>query len=122
MGKIQSVLVVDDDPAALESLHAILVSIGIESICAVHTAEDALAALAHEAFSLIISDYRLEGMSGLEFVERLRRHGNNTPVLLLSGAPEKSSVLRAGYHPNVDFYPKPFHLGEFMAAVDKLAA
>ena len=74
------------------------------------------------AFSLVVSDYRLEGMDGVELLAELRRRGDKTPVLLLSGAPDRAGVLRAGEFEKVDFHPKPFQLRDFMGAVNKLAA
>ena len=122
MRKIHSALIIDDDPNVLEAVGIVLGSMGIENIRPAKSAEIALQILDREEFSLIVSDYRLEGMSGIELLERLRGNGNQTPVLLLSGAPDQAGVIRAGQHAGVDFHPKPFLLKEFMGAVDRLAA
>lgn len=122
MHKIQSALVVDDDAGFREIAEVILHSLGVEKVEPVRSAEEALKILNDRAFSLIVSDYRLEGMSGVDFLEELRGRGDQTPVLLVSGAPDKAGVIRAGRHPKVDFRPKPFHVRDFMGAVNRLAA
>lgn len=122
MRKIASTLVVDDDPGFREIAEMILHVLGVENVEAACSAEEALKILDSRAFSLIVSDYRLEGMSGVDFLEELRGRGDQTPVLLVSGAPDKAGVIRAGRHPKVDFHPKPFHMRDFIGAVDRLAA
>jgi DNA-binding NtrC family response regulator len=119
---IDSVLVIDDDPVVLETLAVLLNCIGVEHVLSANSAEDAWRILSEKDFSLIVSDYRLEGMNGVELLEQLREGGNQTPVLLLSGAPDRAGVCRLGHHEKVEFYPKPFDLRDFVGAVDKLAA
>lgn len=122
MRKIASALVVDDDPGFREIAEMILHSLGVENVEAARSAEQALEILDLRGFSLIVSDYRLEGMSGVDFLEELRGRGDQTPVLLVSGAPDKAGVIRAGRHPKVDFHAKPFQMRDFIGAVDRLAA
>jgi FixJ family two-component response regulator len=73
-------------------------------------------------FSMILADYRLEGMDGVQFVEQLRATGDETPVIMLSGAPDKNGVIRATSHTKVDFFAKPFRVADLMGAMDRLAA
>ena len=49
------------------------------------SAEDALAALSHESFDLVISDIDMGGMSGLELVPRVHSLSPDTVVLMISG-------------------------------------
>jgi DNA-binding NtrC family response regulator len=121
MRAIDSVLVIDDSPAALELLGQLLSALGVNHVRQTGSAEEALEILKSRAFSLILSDYRLEGMDGVEFLERLRAQGNETPVLIMSGAPDKSGVIRATHQPKVDFFPKPFQMSDLMRAMEHLA-
>lgn len=122
MSPIPSVLVIDDNADAMSALAELLTALGSERIRAVPSAEEALEILKSESFSIILSDYRLEGMNGGEFLERLRSSGNRTPVVLLSGAPETRSVIRASGHDRVDFFPKPFRIHELSGAMERLLA
>ena len=122
MRTIRSVLVIDDNPDTLETLATLLQSLGVDHVTQARSAEDALDALKHQRFSLIVADYRLEGMDGVEFLEQLRAGGDLTPVIMLSGAPDKAGVIRATRQPRVDFFSKPFRVADFMGAMDRMAA
>ena len=122
MRPIASILVIDDNAESLEALASLLSALGAKSVRQAASAERALEILQNSSFSLIISDYRLEGMDGVQFLEQLRAQGNQTPVLLLSGAPDKAGVIRATCHEKVDFFGKPFQIADLMGAVERLAA
>ena len=122
MRTIRSVLVIDDNPDTLETLATLVQSLGVDRVTQARSAEDALDTLKNQRFSLIVADYRLEGMDGVEFLEQLRAGGDLTPVILLSGAPDKTGVVRATRQPKVDFISKPFRVADFMGAMDRMAA
>src|SRR5436309_3545816 len=112
MCALASVLIVDDCAEARAMLGQLLSAIGAEQVREVSSAEEALEILARERFSIIISDYRLEGMDGVQLLDRIRQSGDATPVLLLSGVPEQQAILRATQHQKVDVFPKPFRIAE----------
>jgi CheY-like chemotaxis protein len=124
MRSLSSILIVDDDPEVLETLVHLFCALNVANVHAVDSAEAALDML--DQFSpapeMIVCDYQMVGMSGVEFVERLRGSGNQTPILLISGSPEKEAVIRACRYERVDFYSKPIRLDQFMNAIDRLAA
>jgi CheY-like chemotaxis protein len=114
------VLIAEDDPEIGSLLAAVL-----RATCAVTVvseAEHALAVLASEpAFDLIISDYMLPGMSGLDFVARLRRAGApHTPVLMITGLATLGVGERALALGVDAFLCKPFSTHELRRAVDDL--
>ena len=122
MPAFDSVLIVDDNRDALMLLGQLLGALGAKRVYPVASAEEALEVLEEEVFSIILADYRLEGMDGVEFLNRLRRGGNATPVLILSGAPDQGDIIRASGHQHVDFFPKPFRIAELSGAMEKLLA
>ena len=122
MSAIPSALIVDDNADARALLGQLLMALGTTRVCEVASAEEALEILGRERFALIVSDYCLEGMDGVQFLERIREAGDSTPVLLLSGAPEQQDMLRAVRHPKVDVFPKPFRIAELTQAMERLVA
>jgi CheY-like chemotaxis protein len=116
------VLIVDDNPDTLETLVALIRSLGVNFVASACSAEIAAEIMETQRFSLLVVDYRLEGMDGVQFVERLRASGDGTPVILLSGAPDKNGVIRATSQPKVDFFAKPFRVADLMVAMDRMAA
>jgi DNA-binding NtrC family response regulator len=79
-----NVLYVDDEPAIGLILQDTLERLGHSAIGATNVPE-ALQALSRNRIDLIISDYRMPGLSGLEFLEVLRDQGRDIPVIMLTG-------------------------------------
>ena len=67
----KKVLLVDDDPNIRDSMRLFFEAEGCQ-YTSVESAERALEDLASESYDLIISDYKLPGMDGLEFLGRVR--------------------------------------------------
>jgi len=122
MKSISSILVVEDNPIALRTLASLLNALGTRSVTEADSAEKALEILKTRDFSLILTDYRLGGMNGVQFIEQLRADGKQTPVIVLSGAPDKTGVMRAATYNRVDFFGKPFRMEELTGAMDRLVA
>ena len=92
-----AVLLVEDEPALRRALSEYLLRQGIV-VHAVAEGTAALAALTHRRFDVILSDVRMPGMGGREFVERLRRdHPETRPHLVfLTGdtlAPDTAALV-----------------------------
>jgi CheY-like chemotaxis protein len=122
MKPISSILVVEDNPVALKTLSNLLKALGAETVHEASSAELALELVKKHQITFILTDYRLEGMNGVQFLEQLRGSGNQTPVIVLSGSPDKTGVMRAASYNRVDFFGKPFRMEELSGAIDRLVA
>ena len=71
------ILIVDDYQAMVRIIRNLLQQLGFAQIDEAHDGEAALAKLKERAFGLVISDWNMEPMSGLELLERVRA----TPAL-----------------------------------------
>ena len=104
-------LVVDDDPAVRELLTVFLEGRDFE----VRTAPDGptgLAAFNAEPFDLILVDFQMPGMTGLEMAAEVRRTDLHIPIALITGIAntlEAEAVAQAGI---IHTFPKPFDLNE----------
>jgi two-component system response regulator MprA len=113
------VLVVDDDPAVLDSLERAL---RIEGY-AVDTAAAGYTALDHQRVDpadAVVLDLRLPDLDGLEVCRRLRADGDRTAVLMLTARDavgERVAGLDAGAD---DYLVKPFALDELLARLRAL--
>ena len=76
-----TVLVVDDDPAALRVMETALAAGGYKAICRAD-AESGLTAARESAPSAIVLDLRMPGVDGFQFLERFRRDGGRAPVMV----------------------------------------
>ena len=122
MKPIPSILVVEDNPVALKTLASLLKALGAQTVHEASSAEQALEIVKEHKVTFILTDYRLEGMNGVQFLEQLRGSGNQTPVIVLSGSPDKTGVMRAATYNRVDFFGKPFRMEELSGAIDRLVA
>jgi DNA-binding response OmpR family regulator len=112
------ILAVDDDPRILDLLRRGLTYEGY-SVAAVEDGSAALAAARDQPPDLVVLDWMLPGMDGLEVCRRLRA-GGDVPILLLtarSGVPDKVAGLDSGAD---DYLVKPFSFDELLARVRAL--
>lgn len=111
------VLIVDDDPAILEILHAYLSGEGHQVLQA-SSGHEARALL--PSADLAILDWMLPGVSGLELTREARRTGLDLPLLMLTARGEEEDKLR-GLDLGIDDYVvKPFSPREVVARVRAL--
>src|SRR5215216_4682749 len=83
------------------------------------SAEDALAALSHETFDLVISDIDMGGMSGLELVPRVHSLSPDTVVVMISGNQDIGFAIEALRVGAFDYITKPLDLRHVEASVER---
>jgi DNA-binding response OmpR family regulator len=88
------ILLVDDNPAWQEALAEYLRRKGF-FVLEARDAASGLAVLERQPVTLIVCDYDLPDMNGLELVRLLRQLHRDAAVLMLSGEPDRSLAARA---------------------------
>jgi len=86
-----NVFVVDDDPAVLASVEALLTAHDLTARCFA-SAEEFLAEFQGNGPGCLVTDLRLPGINGLELIRRVQAAGSPLSVILVTG----TSVLSAG--------------------------
>jgi CheY-like chemotaxis protein len=81
------VLLVDDNSDGVLARRSVLVELGYGVLTARNGA-DALATAASSKIDLIITDFKMEGMNGLELIAALRSEGCKCPIIMLTGFAE----------------------------------
>ncbi|MGV8822898.1 HD domain-containing phosphohydrolase [Methylibium petroleiphilum] len=89
-----TVLAVDDEPNILAALRRLFRATGWRILTAAH-AEEALALLAAEPVDAVLSDMRMPGMDGVQFLERVSQGWPRTARLLLTGQADLGSTIAA---------------------------
>jgi len=113
-------LVVDDEKNMRLSLQTLLGDEGY-AVLAVESAEAGLELLAKESLFMVITDARLGGMSGYDFLNRMRSRWPQLPVLMITAyaTPKLAvEVIKAGA---MDYLAKPFAPEELLHAVERCA-
>jgi DNA-binding NtrC family response regulator len=114
------VLVVDDEKNMRLSLKTVLTSERY-SVKAVESAEEALLLLGQEDFFMVITDARLGGMSGYEFLAKARAQWPDLQVLMITAYATPKLAVEAIQAGAVDYLPKPFAPEELLHAVARCA-
>ena len=118
---MKRILLVDDEPAILQTLRILLASDGY----AVETAwssKEARDILNQSGFDLVVTDFNMPGMKGDELAAHIKEHWPGMPVILLTASAE---ILQASGRalPGVDvLLGKPFDLPEFRREIARLLA
>ena len=110
------ILIVDDDPGQRSLLHSFLKGQGFQAV-SVSSGEEALEALRRADFTMMISDVRMPGLSGLETLRRARLENRMLPVLLVTAYADVREAVGAMRDGAVNYLSKPIDLDELLISV-----
>jgi len=102
-----SVLVVDDHRTARESMAETLKQAGHEVSCCSSAAE-ALNVLQREQFDCIVTDFKMPGMNGVDFIIQHERKQYGSQMVMVTAHATVSSAVKAMRHGAFDYIEKPF--------------
>ena len=114
------VLVVDDEKNMRRSLQTMLTDEGY-TVREVESAEEALALLARENFFMVITDARLGGMSGYDFLAKLHSQWPELPSLMITAYATPKLAVEAIKAGAMDYLSKPFEPEELFHSVARCA-
>ena len=113
------ILIVEDDKDLAESVADIL-RFEHHNVEQIHHGQDALDSLLVYVYDLVILDWELPGLSGVEILKKVRNEGKSYPILMLTGRSsidDKTEGLDGGAD---DYLPKPFDMKELSSRVRAL--
>ena len=115
------VLIVDDDPDIREVVAAMLEAVGLV-VAAAGSAEEALERVRVEAFDLLVLDWNLPKMTGLDLCRILRKEPDHAtlPVLFLTANASSQDMVEAFACGGDDYVVKPFRAPELGARIFSL--
>ncbi|HEY9787563.1 MAG TPA: response regulator [Candidatus Obscuribacterales bacterium] len=114
-----SILVVEDDEDLLSTMMEWLAFHG-HTVYGASSGEEGLRKMMSGNFDVIILDWQLPGMAGIEVVKAYRSAGGKIPVLMLTGRrdpKEKEACLAAGAS---EFLTKPFRLEQLSQQIGRV--
>jgi DNA-binding NtrC family response regulator len=113
-----SVLVVDDEKGQREILSAILNREGYRAL-AVPGGRDALQILMEEEFDLILTDLKMQGMSGLELLERVLAEDPSQCVIIMTAHGTIDSAVEAMKNGAFDYLEKPLNREDLLLTLKR---
>ena len=113
-----SILIVEDEPKMRRLLELQLAEEGFQARIAAD-AETGLRMLGKEPFDVVVTDLKLPGMSGLEFLQAVKRVNADLPVVIMTAFGTVESAVDAMKAGASDYVLKPFSLAELVLVIRK---
>lgn len=110
------ILIAEDEPQISEPLRKNFLEEGHHAMVA-KDGEEALQLVTKIEFDVIVLDWKMPKVSGIEVCKRLREMGNNTPILLLTALSQVSNKVEALNSGADDYITKPFSFEELLARI-----
>lgn len=115
---MDKILVMDDDESTLETIKQYLSDLNVQ----VFSASDGIKGvemLEKLHPDLVITDFKMPGLSGIEVLKRSKEIENNIPVILISAFEDFNTTINAMQYGAYDFIEKPLEVDRFLIIVKR---
>lgn len=116
----KNILFVEDNEAVLQTLSPILETEGY-AVTGATTGAQAVAALRSKYFGIVISDYKLPDITGLDVIKKVRQVDPSLPIIFVTAYADIDVVLTALKEHVIDFLTKPIEPEHLFASLKKIA-
>ena len=116
-----SILILDDEPIVGKRLQPSFEKKGYE-VESLITNKEALDRLKERPFDIVVTDLKMEGMDGIQFLTQVKEHYPETEVIVISGVATMEAARESFHKGAFDFLAKPFKLGEILAVISRVEA
>lgn len=116
------VLVVDDSGVMRKIIIRALNGCGVNDIVEAGDGVEALAKIAANDISLVMTDWNMPNKNGLELLQEIRASGSKVPVIMITTEAEVGRVKEAIAAGVNDYLTKPFENDMLKSKIDKFAA
>jgi two-component system chemotaxis response regulator CheY len=117
-----NVLVVDDSAVMRKVIIRELKQCGIEDITEATDGLEGLEAASKENFDLILMDWNMPGLLGIDVVRKLREAQITTPIMMVTTEGERNNVVLAIQAGANNYLVKPFSSEDFSQKIEQLRA
>jgi len=119
--KPEQILIVEDNEDTLQMIARQLKSNGWQVLTA-NDVSVALPILEYEQVDLVLTDYKMPRVTGLDLIKHLKSHYKNLPVIMITGYPSIEGAVEAVKVGAEEYLSKPFTKEELFSAVEKAIA
>lgn len=114
----QKIVIVDDDETIRKTFFLLFSK--KYRVYPVPDSREALARFRHQSVDLIIADYKLPGLNGMELIGKFREAGFEGEAILITAFPDQISVPDLSRYAISQFFVKPLDLTVLNKSVDRL--
>ncbi len=109
--KNMSILIVDDYKTMLRIIRNLLKQLGFDNVDEATDGSDALQKMRDKAYGLVISDWNMEPMTGLQLLREVRKDTKlkNTPFIMITAESKTDNVVAAKEAGVNNYIVKPFN-------------
>jgi DNA-binding NtrC family response regulator len=81
--------------------------------------ESALARLKEETFDVVVTDFKMKGIDGMEVLRTVKEHYPKTKVIMITAFANLDTAVEALRGDVFDFFPKPVKIKELKSAIER---
>jgi DNA-binding NtrC family response regulator len=112
------IMVIDDEKIVCDMAKMSLDQEGYE-VETFLNAEPALKRLAEQKFDIVVTDYKMKGIDGMEVLRTVRRLYPDTKVIMITAFANLDAAIEALRSDVHDFFPKPVKIKELKASIQR---
>lgn len=112
-------LVADDSGVMRKVMVRALAAVGVESTDEACNGQEAFDLFVAEKYDLVITDWNMPEMNGLELVTSIRSIGSKVPIIMVTTEGQRGQVVRAVQAGVTDYLVKPFENEQLRGKLDK---
>ncbi|MGE4291770.1 MAG: response regulator [Desulfovibrio sp.] len=116
-----SILILDDEPIVSKRLQPALEKKGYE-VESYFRSADALERVRQRDFDIVITDLKMEGVDGMQFLTEVKERSPRTEIIVITGFATMETAKESLRKGVFDFLAKPFKLGEIQEVIQKAEA
>ena len=118
------ILVVDDYQTMVRIIRNLLKQVGYENVDDAANGDEALRKIRDRRYSLIISDWNMEPMTGFQLLQKVREHGaaSDVPFIMVTAESKTDNVIAARRAGVSHYIVKPFNAATLKSKIDAIFA
>ncbi len=115
---IEKILLIDDDEGLTHFLSRFFNRKGYE-VTSCLNGKDAIRIIANDGFDLIMLDYKMPGLNGLETLEKIKKAQVKTPIIIMTAYGDTDTAIEAMKRGAYEYLNKPFERKELSRIVSE---
>ena len=115
------ILILDDEPIVCRRLQSALEKSGYQ-VETYFESEKALSRTGEKTFDIVITDLKMKGIDGMQFLTKVKESAPQTEVIVITGFATMETAKESFRKGVFDFLAKPFKLGEIQEVIQKAEA
>ena len=119
--KQTSIMILDDEPIVGKRLKPSLEKKGYE-VESFTSSKEALERIEERSFDIVVTDLKMEGMDGMQFLTLVKEKYPDTEVIVITGFATMATARESFNKGVFDFLAKPFKLGEIVEVIARAEA